>query len=63
MAFNRVSHDLLVQDLFDMHTPAWLLNIVISYLSYRTMIMSFNGVAAPSKELPVGGPPGAYLGG
>jgi hypothetical protein len=27
------------------------------------MIMSFNGVAAPSKELPGGGPQGAYLGG
>ena len=34
-AFNRVSHSLLVQDLFDMHTPPWLLNILISYLSDR----------------------------
>ena len=43
-AFNRVSHDLLVQDLYDMHTPPWLLNILISYLSGRTMVMSYNGV-------------------
>ena len=39
-AFNRVSHDLLVQDLYDMHTPAWLLNIFISYLSNRTMVLT-----------------------
>ena len=62
-AFNRVSHDLLVQDLYDMHTPPWLLNILMSYLSNRTMVMSYNGVAATSKDLPGGGPQGAYLGG
>ena len=32
-AFNRVDHSLVIQDLYDRHTPAWLLNIVISYLS------------------------------
>ena len=62
-AFNRVSHDLLVQDLYDMHTPPWLLNILISYLSNRTMVMSYNGEEATSKPLPGGGPQGAYLGG
>jgi hypothetical protein len=62
-AFNRVSHDLLVQDLYDMHTPPWLLNILISYLSNRTMKMSYNGEMATPKELPGGGPQGAYLGG
>jgi hypothetical protein len=62
-AFNRVSHDLLVQDLYDMHTPPGLLNILISYLSNRTMVMSYNGEEATSKPLPGGGPQGAYLGG
>ena len=62
-AFNRVSHDLLVQDLYDMHTPPWLLNILISYLSNRTMVMSYNGEVSTSKDLPGGGPQGAYLGG
>ena len=62
-AFNRVSHDLLVQDLFDMHTPAWLLNILTSYLSNRTMLMSYNGEVSAPKQLPGGGPQGAYLGG
>ena len=32
-AFNRVSHQHVVQDLFDMHVPGWLLKILISYLS------------------------------
>ena len=51
-AFNRVSHDLVIQDLYDMHTPAWLLNIIISYLSNRTMVLTYNGEQSCSKELP-----------
>ena len=62
-AFNRVSHDLLIQDLYDMHTPAWLLLIIISYLSNRTMVLTFNGEESSSKDLPGGGPQGAFLGG
>ena len=62
-AFNRVSHDLLIQDLFDMHTPAWLINILISYLSNRTMVMTFKGKKSSIKNLPGGGPQGAFLGG
>ena len=62
-AFNRVSHDLLVQDLYDMHTPAWLLNIIISYLSNRTMVLTYNGEQSSPKVLPGGGPQGAFLGG
>ena len=62
-AFNRVSHDLLVQDLYDMHTPPWLLNILISYLSNRTMVLTYNGEQSSVKDLPGGGPQGAFLGG
>ena len=62
-AFNRVDHALLIQDLFDMHTPAWLLNIIISYLSNRTMVLTYNGETSSPKELPGGGPQGAFLGG
>jgi hypothetical protein len=62
-AFNRVSHDLLVQDIFDMHTPTWLLNIIISYLSKRTMVLTYNGEQSQPKDLPGGGPQGAFLGG
>ena len=62
-AFNRIDHTLVIQDLFDMHTPAWLLNIVISYLSDRSMFLSFNNSQSSQKSLPGGGPQGAYLGG
>ena len=62
-AFNRIDHNLVVQDLYDMKTPAWLLNIVISYLSGRSMKLTHNGTQSTIKKLPGGGPQGAYLGG
>jgi hypothetical protein len=62
-AFNRVDHTLVIQDLYDMHTPAWLLRIVISYLSDRSMYLTYNGEQSTQKKLPGGGPQGAYLGG
>ena len=46
-----------------MHTPAWLLNIMISYLSDRSMFLTFNNSQSSQKSLPGGGPQGAYLGG
>ena len=46
-----------------MHTPAWLLKIVISYLSDRSMHLTYNGSQSSQKMLPGGGPQGAYLGG
>ena len=62
-AFNRVDHSLVIQDLYDMKTPPWLLRIMISYLSGRSMILSYNGEKSAQKWLPGGGPQGAYLGG
>ena len=32
-AFNRVSHQMVIEDLYDMHVPAWLLLILSSYLT------------------------------
>ena len=46
-----------------MQTPAWLLNIVISYLSDRSMHFTYNGVQSKIKKIPGGGPQGAFLGG
>ena len=62
-AFNRVDHTLVIQDLFDMHTPSWLLKILVSYLSGRSMHITYNGAQSTVKLLPGGGPQGAYLGG
>ena len=62
-AFNRVDHSMVVQDLYDMHTPPWLLKIVIAYLTGRSMVLTYNGEKSAQKLLPGGGPQGAYLGG
>ena len=62
-AFNRVDHILVIQDLFDMHTPPWLLNIVFSYLTNRTMTIRFRGAQSSLHNLPAGSPQGAFLGG
>ena len=62
-AFNRVDHSLVIQDLYDMHTPSWLLNIIVSYLSNRSMFLEYDGHQSSRKMLPGGGPQGAYLGG
>ena len=62
-AFNRIDHCLVIQDLHDMHTPPWLLNILVSYLSNRYMLLDYNGKQSKRKRLPGGGPQGANLGG
>ena len=61
-AFNRIDHSLVIQDLYDMHIPAWLLRIIASYLSGRSMFLSYNGCKSSVKMLPGGGPQGAFLG-
>ena len=40
-AFNRVSHQLVIEDLALMKVPGWLLLILISYLSGRSMVMQY----------------------
>ena len=62
-AFNRTNHCLVVQDLYDMHTPPWLLRIIVSYLSNRSMILNYNGAVSAIYNLPGGCPQGAFLGG
>ena len=51
-AFNRTSHQLLIQDLFDMHVPGWLLLIIISYLTERSMILKYKGCTSTRRSLP-----------
>ena len=62
-AFNRTDHGLVIQDLYDMHTPAWLLRLICSYLSDRSMILSYDGAVSTQRPLPGGCPQGAFLGG
>ena len=61
-AFNRVSHSMVIEDLFNMHVPAWLLLILISYLTKRTMILHYNGEESSPRDLAGSSPQGAFLG-
>ena len=61
-AFNRVSHSMVIEDLYNMHVPSWLLLILISYLTERTMILHYNGEAASPRDLPGSSPQGAWHG-
>ena len=61
-AFNRVSHQLVIEDLADMHVPGWLLLILISYLTERSMYMRHRGATSSRKFLPGSSPQGAFLG-
>ena len=61
-AFNRQDHSILVTKLSDMGVPPWLLKIVISFLTDRTMRVRYKGKTPSVKKLPGGEPQGALLG-
>ena len=54
---------LLVEDLHAMHTPKRLLAIIWSYLSSRSMILSYKREVFSPKSLPGGFGQGVWLGG
>ena len=62
LAFNRQNHNILITKLSDMGVPAWLLRIVMAFLSDRTMVVRFKGATSAVKSLPGGGPQGTLLG-
>ena len=61
-AFNRQNHNLLITKLSDMGVPAWLLKVVMAFLSGRTMVVRYKGQKSSAKNLPGGGPQGTLLG-
>ena len=61
-AFNRVSHQQVIEDLFAMKVPGWLLLILISYLTDRKMNLKFRGVLSALRDLPGSSPQGTVLG-
>ena len=61
-AFNRVSHQHVIEDLFHMKVPGWLLLIIISYLTNRKMMMKFRGILSALRSLPGSSPQGTVLG-
>ena len=61
-AFNRQNHSILIATLSDIGVPGWLLNIVMGFLSDRSMVVKYKGVTSDAKSLPDGGPQGTLLG-
>ena len=61
-AFNRQNHNVLITKLSDMGVPSWLLKIVMSFLSDRSMTVRYKGAKSSRKSLPGGGPQGTLLG-
>ena len=45
-----------------MHVPPWLLLILASYLTERSMILTYAGATSSPKDLPGSSPQGAFLG-
>ena len=62
-AYNRGSHSLLIEDLHAMHLPGWLLALTCSYLSRRTMILSYLKARSSLQHLPGGFGAGTIFGG
>ena len=62
-AFIRVSHMYVIEDLHDFHAPGWLLAILFSYLSARTMTMTYGKSTYTPRRLPGSNPQGALIGG
>lgn len=61
-AFNRQNHNILITKLSDLGVPAWLLKIVMAFLTNRSMIVRFKGARSTQKSLPGGDPKGTLLG-
>ena len=53
----------MIEDLHAMHTPGWLLALLCSYLSNRSMTLKYQGATSTSRDLPGGYGAGTWLGG
>ena len=60
-AFNRQNHHILITKLSDMGVPGCLLQVVISFLKDRRMVIKYKGKYSTIKSLPGGGPQGTIL--
>ena len=61
-AFNRINHSKVIVRLSDWGVPGWLLKILVSYLSGRSMILRYKGVNSLRHLMPGGSPQGTLLG-
>ena len=59
--FNRMSPVILVTLLSDLNIPTCALRLIISYLTNRSMVTTYNGAVSSSQHLCGGGPQGSLL--
>ena len=62
-AYNRGDHQKVLEDLLDMQTPTWLISLIFSYLSKRSLVLKYQNVQSDPKQLPGGFGAGTWLGG
>jgi hypothetical protein len=60
--FNKIDHNKLVTILDEMNVPGWLLRIVVSYLSGRSLTLRRQSHITETEEMPGGTPAGTPLG-
>ena len=60
--FNRLNHNKIIIRLSDWGVPGWILKILSSYLTERSMVLRHGGVQSSQHQLPGRGPQGALLG-
>ena len=53
-AYNQGSHQMVIEDLHDMHVTPWVLSLLCSYLSGRSMVLSYMRARSTVKPLPGG---------
>ena len=54
---------LVIEDLHAMHTPKWLLAVLCSYLTSRSMLLKYQKTMSSARDLPGGFGQGVWLGG
>ena len=52
-----------IEDLHAMYTPGWLLAALCSYLSSRSMVLSYQSASSSARSLPAGYRAGTLMGG
>lgn len=54
---------MVIEDLHAMHTPGWLLALLCSYLTSRSMVLTYQQATSSQRQLPGGYGAGTWLGG
>ena len=60
-AFNTENHEIIVTKHADMNVAAWLLKIIIGFISERILLVAYKGGESEEKYMPEGGPQGTVL--